>query len=183
MQKSIKKELKMPIKRGEIYLFIGFESKKFSPKMLSRKDRRRLKKYPNLANSNSFKLSRCLNYKAKKRGKICLSHKENIAVLAISKEKVGVDVEELKERNFNSAVEFCFNKKESEIYANAKDKMQKFYEIYTAKEAVIKAKNLAFSDLAGVRFDQMQRRYIIINNLFIICLAFKHSKDIIVKFL
>ena len=89
----------MPIKRGEIYLFIGFEAEKFSPKMLDRKERRKLKKYPNLANQNSFKLSRYLKFKAKKRGKICLSHKENIAVLAISKEKVGVDVEELKERN------------------------------------------------------------------------------------
>ena len=181
----------MPIKRGEIYLFIGFEAEKFSPKMLDRKDRRKLKKYPNLANSNSFKLSRYLKFRAKKRGKICLSHKENIAVLAISKEKVGVDVEELKERNFDGVIKFCFSKKESEIYANAnanananaKDKMQKFYEIYTAKEAVIKAKNLAFSDLASVKFDEMERRYLIINNLFIICLAFKHCKDIIVKFL
>jgi len=124
----------MPIKRGEIYLFIGFEAEKFGPKMLSRKDRRKLKKYPNLVNSNSFKLSRYLKFKAKKRGKICLSHKENIAVLAISKEKVGVDVEELKERNFDGVIKFCFNKKESEIYASTKDKMQKFYEIYTAKE-------------------------------------------------
>ena len=173
----------MPIKKGEIHLFIGFDGANFSPKMLDRKERRKLKKYPNLANSNSFKLSRCLKFKAKKQGKICLSHKENIAVLAISKEKIGVDVEELKQRNFDGVIKFCFNKKESEIYANAKDKMQKFYEIYTAKEAVIKAKNLTFSDLAGVGFDQMQRRYIIINNLFIICLAFKHSKDIIVKFL
>ena len=31
MQKSIKKELKMPIKRGEIYLFVGFEAEKFCP--------------------------------------------------------------------------------------------------------------------------------------------------------
>ena len=173
----------MPIKRGEIYLFIGVDGANFSPKMLDRKDRRRLKKYPNLAKLNSFKLSRCLKFKAKKRGKICLSHKENIAVLAISKEKVGVDVEELKQRNFDGVIKFCFNKKESEIYANAKDKMQKFYEIYTAKEAVIKAKNLAFSDLGSVSFDEMRTKHIIINNLFIICLAFKHSKDIIVKFL
>ena len=89
----------MPIKRGEIYLFISFDAEKFSPKMLDKKERRKLKKYPNLVNSNSFKLSRYLKFKAKKQGKICLSHKENIAVLAISKEKVGVDVEELKERN------------------------------------------------------------------------------------
>ena len=173
----------MPIKRGEIYLFIGFDADKFSPKMLSRKERRRLKRYPNLANSNSFKLSRYLKFKAKKRGKICLSHKENISVLAISKEKVGVDVEELKERNFDGVIKFCFSKNESEIYANARDKIQKFYVIYTAKEAVIKAKKLAFSALASAKFDEMNRRYLIINNLFIICLAFKHSKDIIVKFL
>ena len=111
----------MPIKRGEIYLFVGFEAEKFSPKMLSRKDRRKLKKYPNLVNSNSFKLSRYLKFRAKKRGKIYLSHKENIAVLAISKEKVGIDVEELKERNFDGVIKFCFSKKESEIYASAKE--------------------------------------------------------------
>ena len=40
----------MPIKRGEIYLFVGFEAEKFNLKMLDRKDRRKLKKYPNLAN-------------------------------------------------------------------------------------------------------------------------------------
>ena len=173
----------MPIKKGEIYLFIGFDGANFGKRMLDKKERRKLKKYPNLANLNPFKLSRCLKFKAKKRGKICLSHKENIAVLAISKEKVGVDVEELKQRNFDGAIKFCFNKKESEIYANAKDKMQKFYEIYTAKEAVIKAKNLAFSDLGSMSFDEMRTKHIIINNLFIICLAFKHSKDIIIKFL
>jgi len=35
----------------------------------------------------------------------------------------------------------------------------------------------------AAKFDEMNRRYLIINNLFIICLAFKHCKDIIVKFL
>ena len=55
----------MPIKRGEIYLFIGFDGANFSPKMLDRKEHRKLKKYPNLANQNSFKLSRYLKFKAK----------------------------------------------------------------------------------------------------------------------
>ena len=59
--------------------------------MLDKKDRRRLKKYPNLIKQNSFKISRYLKFKATVRGKIRLSHKENIAVLAISKEKVRVE--------------------------------------------------------------------------------------------
>ena len=86
----------MPIKRGKIYLLISFCGEKFSPKMLNKKDRRRVKKYPNLIKQNSFKISRYLKFKAKMRGKICLSHKENIAVLAISKEKIGV--EDLKKK-------------------------------------------------------------------------------------
>ena len=86
----------MPIKRGEIYLLISFCGEKFSPKMLDKKDRRRLKKYPNLIKQNSFKISRYLKFKTKMRGKTCLSHKENIAVLAISKEKIGV--EDLKKK-------------------------------------------------------------------------------------
>jgi len=34
----------MPIKRGEVYLFISFCGEKFSPKMIDKKDRRRVKK-------------------------------------------------------------------------------------------------------------------------------------------
>ncbi|WP_459887745.1 hypothetical protein [Campylobacter concisus] len=67
----------MPIKRGEIHLFISFCGEKFSPKMLDKKDRRRVKKYPNLIKQNSFKISRYLKFKAKLRGKICLSHSLN----------------------------------------------------------------------------------------------------------
>lgn len=173
----------MPIKRGEIHLFISFCGEKFSPKMIDKKDRRRVKKYPNLIKQNSFKISRYLKFKAKMRGKICLSHKENIAVLAISKEKIGVDVEELKQRNFDAVASFCFTKDESKNLANAKDKMQKFYEIYTAKEAVLKLKNLSFSDLGTTSYDEMAKKYLIINNSFIICLAFKQCKDIIIKLL
>lgn len=175
----------MTIKKGKIYLFIGFDSRNFSPKTLDKKDRRRLKKYPNLIKQNSFKISRYLKFKVKMRGKICLSHKENIAVLAISKEKIGVDVEELKERNFDAVASFCFTKDESKILANAKDKTQKFYEIYTAKEAILKVKDLAFSDLAKTEFSDtmIEKKYFIVNNSFIICLAFKHCKDIIIKFL
>lgn len=33
----------MPIKRDEIHLFISFCGEKFSPKMLNKKDRRRVK--------------------------------------------------------------------------------------------------------------------------------------------
>jgi len=173
----------MTVKKGKICLFIGFDSRNFSPKMLDKKDRRRLKKYPNLIKQNSFKISRYLKFKAKMRGRICLSHKENIAVLAISKEKIGVDVEELKERNFDVIASFCFTKDESKILANAKDKTQKFYEIYTAKEAILKLKNLLFSDLGTTSYDEMAKKYLIINNSFIICLAFKQCKDIIIKLL
>ena len=76
----------MPIKRDEIYLFIGFEAEKFSPKMLDKKERRKLKKYPNLVNSNSFKLSRYLKFKAKKRAKFAFLTKK-ISLFWLSQKK------------------------------------------------------------------------------------------------
>lgn len=115
-------------------------------------DRRRLKKNLNLIKNNGFLLSRSLKWQFKLKDKICISHKKNICVIARSRRKIGVDIEELKERNFGAVMDFCFSDDERNLVKNADDKIVQFYKIWTTKEAFIKLNNLKFSDLGSVKF-------------------------------
>lgn len=147
-------------KKGKILPFFSKNSKKFAIKykilsikskqiqILYPKDRRRLKRTPNLALQEGFWLSRTLKSKFKLKDKICISHKPNFALIARYKRKIGVDVEELIQRDFNAVMEFCFDEKERAMVTNADDAMLEFYKIFTAKEAYVKLKNLDFGSLS-----------------------------------
>ncbi|MDO5046525.1 4'-phosphopantetheinyl transferase family protein [Campylobacter sp.] len=158
---------------------------RFNSKTLDRTDKRRIRKHPNLLNSSSFKISRAIKAKFKKRLKFCIAHKEGCVGVLFGKGKFGLDIEEMKDRNFNAISEFCFTKNEVEEYGKSKSK-EKFYQIYTCKEALLKAKNLSFSEL-GIVDSLDDEKYIkksfIINDLFMISIVFKGKKDIICKFL
>ncbi|MCD8212518.1 MAG: 4'-phosphopantetheinyl transferase superfamily protein [Campylobacter sp.] len=138
---------------------------------LYRKDRRRLRKNPALKNSTSFMLSRSLKWRYKLKDKICIAHKKNICVIAKFNKKIGIDVEELKDRNFDAVIDFCFNEDEILFVRNSPDKILAFYQVFTVKEAYIKIKNLDFSHLKSVDFNKilniMQINYIIFNNFLI----------------
>lgn len=167
-----------------VYILLGYDCK-FSPKIISKKDKRRLKKHPNSINLNSFRISRFIKSKFKRRAKICISHKNGCVGVAFGKGKFGIDIEEIKERNFSSAADFCFTKDELETYNKSRN-INTFYQIYTTKEALIKAKNLSFSELGlinSLKEPNYERKTFVINNTFMISVVFKGKKDIILKFL
>jgi len=65
-----------------------------------------------------------------------LSHSENYLVCAITKYgKIGIDIEELKEINFQNLSKRFFNSNEQQFIKNKKE----FFDIWTRKEAVLKA--------------------------------------------
>ncbi|CAD7286173.1 4'-phosphopantetheinyl transferase family protein [Campylobacter suis] len=137
----------------KIELFIA---KKFERNFrLYPKDRRRIKKTPSLKNSQSFMLSRYLKYKYKLKDNVCISHKKNFCVIAKFKGKIGVDVEELKERNFSAIMDFCFSDDERQIVLNSKNQKLTFYKIFTLKEAYIKFKRLDFTYIKSVNFNEI----------------------------
>lgn len=102
--------------------------------------------------NKSFLHSRILLEKTKnyKKKFFCLSHKNNLSLVAYADFKIGADIEYFKPRNFINQTEFCFNQKEKEILKNANDKLKQFYKIFTTKEAIIKLGNKAFCDFADV---------------------------------
>ena len=153
---------------NEIMVFCGdFSlSEKFSLKMLDESDKARLNDNPNLANSLRFLASRALkfyalneflskNSKAQKLN-FCLSHSANCVALAVANFKIGFDIEPLKPRNIEPAMDFCFSEYEKKLISNAPKNsvLSEFYRIFTAKEALLKLFDLNFSDFDKVGFNE-----------------------------
>ncbi|WP_169942883.1 4'-phosphopantetheinyl transferase superfamily protein [Campylobacter sp. RM15925] len=159
---------------------------KFNKKMLDKVDKRRVKRYPCLLQSKSFINSRAIKFTFKKRSKFCISHKDGCVAVLFGKGSFGVDVEELKDRNFEHINEFCFTEFEEQEWNKSLKNKEKFYQIYTTKEALIKAQNLGFNELKVVdslRSRGYFKKSFIVNDLFIVSVVFKGKKDIMIKFL
>jgi 4'-phosphopantetheinyl transferase len=77
-----------------------------------------------------------------------LSHSENLAVVAIASAPIGIDVEYVARRtNWRSLVSRVFSERELAIFAAAETDKQRrlFYQLWTRKEAYVKACGLGMS--------------------------------------
>lgn len=69
-----------------------------------------------------------------------LSHSEDFAAIAVSRRKVGLDIEYMsKDFNFTSMLPDVFDDEETTIIQKANDKKNTFYTLWTRKEAFVKA--------------------------------------------
>ncbi|MBP0903702.1 4'-phosphopantetheinyl transferase family protein [Mariniflexile gromovii] len=67
------------------------------------------------------------------------SHAEDYALIAISRKKIGIDIEHMSDDfNFNNLIQNVFGKEETSIIQNAVNKKQTFYTLWTRKEAFVK---------------------------------------------
>lgn len=155
----------------KIQIFISDKPISFNKSNLDKKDK---KLYKIRRNFPDFLLSRSIKSNIKKRGKFCISHKKinpilldlkpnfqnsknyHVAAVGIAKNKFGFDLEFLQERNFKAIMDFCFNEFEKKLMkiSHESQKIILFYQIYTIKEAIIKAENLNFSYLSKVGLTQ-----------------------------
>ena len=79
-----------------------------------------------------------------------ISHTNGAVAVAFSKKSVGVDVEKLRNVNFNIANRF-FKKKETEyVFLEPQNTKKRFFEIWTKKEASIKEKGLTLSHISNM---------------------------------
>lgn len=76
-----------------------------------------------------------------------VSHSGNIAVIAISRKEVGIDIEYISENfNFTNLLSTIFNDKEILAIKNAEDNKYAFYNSWTRKEAFVKALGKGIDD-------------------------------------
>ena len=152
----------------KITLYFGNESRKIPFGYLDRKDRRRVKNFPNLLNNSNFISSRWLKFRVKKR-RFCLSHKNGFSVLATCDKKIAIDMESFKQRDYLAVANFCFDEEELAFFNKAIDKKRAFYQIYTTKEAILKFKNLNFKNLKEVSYfeSNLNKTHLLFKNHFI----------------
>lgn len=76
-----------------------------------------------------------------------ISHSEDYAVIAISRIKIGIDIEYMSEdQDYTNLLIDVFNKKEILNIENATDKKNAFYTSWTRKEAFVKALGKGIDD-------------------------------------
>lgn len=81
--------------------------------------------------------------------KLCfnISHSEDFAVIAISKNEVGIDIEYISENfDFTNLLSDVFTSNEISSIENADDKKHAFYTLWTRKEAFVKALGKGIDD-------------------------------------
>jgi 4'-phosphopantetheinyl transferase len=76
-----------------------------------------------------------------------ISHSEDFAVIAISHNEVGIDIEHVSEDfNFTSLLPVIFDDNEISMIQNAVNKKHAFYTLWTRKEAFVKALGKGIDD-------------------------------------
>lgn len=124
-------------------------SKFYSDTILNPSDKIRLLSHKNLSENLSFRSSRVLNFINLKtfakifRWDLCnlshsKSHKKSVVLEAFSSRKMALDLEIILPRDNEYIIDFAFSAFEKSLLEDAKNKLLKFYEIWTLKEALIK---------------------------------------------
>ncbi|MBQ6324158.1 MAG: 4'-phosphopantetheinyl transferase superfamily protein [Bacilli bacterium] len=97
---------------------------------------------------------------------ISISHCDNWVVLAISRKKIGIDIEKIRPMNFDIMRYFCSDDDFNYIGTDLK----KFFEVWTFKEAFFKANKKGISrESKKINFNDYSKTYDYFNN-YIVCL-------------
>lgn len=154
---------------NKLYFYTPAIKQFFNKKQLSYKD---LKKYTLLKNHSvskqqkntiDFMASRSVLGFLRTRKPITLSHKEGYSFLGYGKNKIGIDLELLIDRDFDSLIHHIANPFEKNLFQNPKltpyQKKLLFYELFTLKEAMIKLNNLGLKDLLSIGISPQERKF------------------------
>lgn len=114
---------------------------------LSGADAARVRDKPALEGRLQWRVSRTVlaKWRAACPGtKTCLSHKYDHAALALGRDKPGVDLEKLRKRDVRALAAHSFSAAECAWLAAHREPQLAFYQLWTLKEALIKAEDLRF---------------------------------------
>ncbi|MBR1374774.1 MAG: 4'-phosphopantetheinyl transferase superfamily protein [Cardiobacteriaceae bacterium] len=136
-------------------------AKKYSSQYLEEADKIRLKNHQNLENRTSWQTSRYGKNIIKKHFldlQFCLSHKLSDSLFAIDKNKPGVDLEFISQRDFLALSKRVFSEFEMQELARNNYSEEYFYRLWTLKESLIKQYNLSFpEDLVKIGLNTLDK--------------------------
>lgn len=79
-----------------------------------------------------------------------ISHSGDMVVCAISKDRIGIDIEEIHPIDFRLTECFCLDEEKKYIFSSPEGKIERFYEIWTIKEAYFKMLGTGITDFFKV---------------------------------
>lgn len=75
-----------------------------------------------------------------------ISHSQNHLVIAVCRNEIGIDIETIRETEWNSIRNDCFSKKENSHIDNSMEGSSSFYKYWTRKESFLKAEGIGLID-------------------------------------
>ncbi|MDO4776667.1 MAG: 4'-phosphopantetheinyl transferase superfamily protein [Cardiobacteriaceae bacterium] len=136
----------------------GF-ARQYDARTLTTADHARLQASPALAARVQWQTSRALLHRLRNdypAANLCLSHKNHHALVAIHPQhgKPGADLEQLRPRDFAALAQQTCSADEIAHLAQSATPAHTFYQLWTLKEALIKAEDLRFpTDLRHIGLD------------------------------
>lgn len=130
-----------------LYFFTPDYQHHYRPDHLDSADCARLSKSPHLAEKPNWRTSRAGKHFIRTQHptlQYCLSHKHDHSLIALAPEKPGVDLEALALRDYTGLMSHIGNPAEQQLLHDSPNPQRTFYQIWTLKEALIKAENLRF---------------------------------------
>ncbi len=96
---------------------------------------------------------------------ISISHSGNLVAAAADRKPIGIDAEQIKPRNLRLIERVCTP--EEKEYILSGDKLKRFYEIWTGKEAYFKKQGTGITDLKSVNIPELNRFIFTLDNYII----------------
>lgn len=134
---------------------------KYDERHLSAQDKARIKKNPFLNQRLDWKLSRALKQYAP-LPVISLSHSHGMSALLCGEHifQAGIDIEMMNLRDYPKLAQWIFSDEEKKHFPNLNT--EQFYQLWTLKEALIKAANLSFpADMPHVGFNSSKTLHVL----------------------
>lgn len=134
-------------------------AREYDAQTLNANDRERLQKSPALAERTQWQTSRALLHRLRSQypaASLSLSHKHDHALVAIhlEQDKPGADLEYLRPRDVIALAQQTCSPEEIAHMAQTNEPKIFFYQLWTLKEALVKAEDLRFpTDLRRVGLD------------------------------
>ena len=107
--------------------------------------------------------------------RISISHSEDYWVCVLSDEDAGIDIEEIKERNWEKIAERYFTETEKETVR--REGITGFYRVWTAKEACAKKNHFGVANILNKDVEGVEIRYIDIDSRYVMCICADNIPD------
>lgn len=103
-----------------------------------------------------------------------ISHSNKYVIGVINNTPIGIDIQKKKDISYNIAKKVCTANELKYIFQNPKTAKNKFFEIFTIKEALIKMLGINYTYFKNIEIKKTKKQYFIHKNIKIVTLNYEN---------